>query len=267
MAIEKSQQLSKLLRKLSAYAAKHKNSINSSKFFIQKKARLKMENKTRWSSSFMILDSFHKALKKQAFPPDDPCPINLDVLELYLQILQPAFQFNLIMQKSKSSIADVLPALNIMLSKWNRMQVTGNYRELCDYLIAAFKHKFKDEINSSVYCVASLLNVSKLTWITRQDCLNMKKNALENLVEVTKQITHKKSRQNSNEHGRLNETLVSSVTVDSLAECMRDDDYLSDNEVGNEISTYEIEKEKILFIQKVLDNNLIKYKSNAKFWV
>ena len=48
---------------------------------------------------------------------------------------------------------------------------------------------------------------------------------------------------------------------------MRDDDYLSDNEVGNEISTYEIEKEKILFIQKVLDNNSIKYKSNAKFWI
>ncbi|CAF1142087.1 unnamed protein product [Brachionus calyciflorus] len=94
MAIEKSQQLSKFLRKLSAYAAKHKNSINSSKFFIQKKARLKMENKTRWSSSFMMLDSFHKALKKQAFPPDDPCPINLYVLELYLQILQPAFTAN-----------------------------------------------------------------------------------------------------------------------------------------------------------------------------
>ena len=92
-----------------------------------------------------MLDSFHRALKKQAFPPDAPCPVSLEVLELYLQILQPAFQFNLIMQKSKSSIADVLPALNIMLSKWNRMQVTGVYRQLCDNLIAAFKHKFKDE--------------------------------------------------------------------------------------------------------------------------
>ena len=74
----------------------------------------------------------------------------LEVLEAYLQILFPALKFNLEMQRTNSTIADVLPTLNFTLSKWNSMKLIGNYRDLCTYLIGAFRHKFKDEINSSV---------------------------------------------------------------------------------------------------------------------
>ena len=57
-----------IIKKLSKYASKHKNSINQSKFYMEKKARLRIENKTSWSSSFLMLDSFHTALKRDAIP-------------------------------------------------------------------------------------------------------------------------------------------------------------------------------------------------------
>lgn len=95
---------------------------------------------------------------------------------------------------------------------------------------------------------------------------NYAKNALDSLVNVAKQVTQKKSKQQSNHQNHLNETVVSSGTVDSLAECMRDDDYLSETEVESEITTYEIEKEKIYFIQNVMHKNSFKCNSTAKFW-
>jgi hypothetical protein len=89
----------------------------------------------------------------------------------------------LIMQKDKSSIADVLPSLEIMLSKWARMELYGEYNVLRNHLIAAFKHKFSYEIKSSIYSVAALLNISKLNiWYDRKDCLYIRKSANLNLL-------------------------------------------------------------------------------------
>ena len=86
---------------------------------IEKKARLRIEISTRfWSSSFLMIQSFHKAIIRKAFSVETPCPVSLEEIEIYLQILLPAYQFSLIMQKDSSSIDDVLPALTIMISKW-----------------------------------------------------------------------------------------------------------------------------------------------------
>ena len=118
-----------------------------------------------------MLESFHKAYLRNVFSNELSCPVSFEVIEIYLQILLPAFQFNLVMQKTKFTIADVLPTLYIMLSKWKRMEMTGNYKSLCNNLIFSFKQKFKNEIESSVYTVASLFNVSKLhAWISGPDC-------------------------------------------------------------------------------------------------
>jgi hypothetical protein len=76
---------------------------------------------------------------------------------MYMQILLPAFNFNLIMQKTNSNIGGVVPNIKILISKWSRMQTNENFKLLCNYLIAVFKHKFNYELNSAV---ASLLNVS-----------------------------------------------------------------------------------------------------------
>ena len=85
-----------------------KNSINLIKLNIEYHARLGIENTTRWSSSYLMLMSFHKAKMKNTFSAENPSPIDLETLELFLQILQPAYQFSLIMQKNKSSIAIIV---------------------------------------------------------------------------------------------------------------------------------------------------------------
>ena len=140
-----------------------------------------------------MLAAFQKAYKRDAFHENNPCPISLEVIECYMQILLPAFNFNLIMQKNSSTIADVLPNIMILISKLTRMDVSGNYKSLCNYLISAFKHKFKYELNSNVYSVASLLNVSKLNlWIKRSDCAKIRRSAIENLIIVAQNVLNEK---------------------------------------------------------------------------
>ena len=47
-----------------------------------------------------MLAAFQKAYKRDAFHENNLCPISLEVIECYMQILLPAFNFNLIMQKN-----------------------------------------------------------------------------------------------------------------------------------------------------------------------
>jgi hypothetical protein len=97
------------------------------------------------------------------------------------------------MQKDKSSIAEVLPSLEKMLSKWTRMDLFGEYNVLRNNLIAAFKHKFSYEIKSNIYNVASLLNISKLKlWYNRKDCLSIRQFAHLNLIQVRNLFDKKK---------------------------------------------------------------------------
>ena len=71
----------------------------------------------------------------------------------------------------------------IMILKWMRMDVPHKYMQLTNNLIKAFKHKFKFEINSPIYCVASLFNVSKLHQRQfRSDCDSLRKMAIENIT-------------------------------------------------------------------------------------
>ena len=56
-----------------------------------------------------------------------------------MQILMAAFKFNLLLQKTSITIADVVPNVLMMPSKWNRIEVGSNYRLLCDSLTNAFE--------------------------------------------------------------------------------------------------------------------------------
>jgi hypothetical protein len=183
-----------------------------------------------------MLESFHKAYLRNVFSNELSCPVSFEVIEIYLQILLPAFQFNFVnfvMQQTKSTIADVLPTLYIMLSKWKRMEMTGNYKSLCNNLIFSFKQKFKNEIESSVYTVASLLNVSKLhAWISQLDCLDIRKNSLSNILNVAKSFLAKKKIPEANSNPEnLNRTSSTLTTVDSINCMLKDDDYYSEVEM------------------------------------
>jgi hypothetical protein len=94
---------------------------------------------------------------KNAFAAESPCPVSLQVIETYIQILKPAYEFNLVMQKTESTIGDVVPSLMIIISKWRRFAVGAPYASLCKLLIKSFEHKFNYELNSDIYKVWLLL--------------------------------------------------------------------------------------------------------------
>jgi hypothetical protein len=131
------------------------------------------------------MQSFHKAYKRNAFSTSNPCPVSFDIIEKYMQILLPAFQFNLIMQQTQSSIGDVIPALKIIISKWRRFNFSGVYKDLCMKLVQSFEAKFQYELNSHVYQVASLLETNKLrVWLNREDCADIRTSAFANVCLV-----------------------------------------------------------------------------------
>ena len=106
--------LSKMLRKLSKFAASVKHSINLSKIHLSNKCCLRCENATRWSSSFLMLWSYIKAYNSSAFDVES-CPYTLEKIELYFQILKPVYRFNLFVQKTNSTICEVLPLISTLI--------------------------------------------------------------------------------------------------------------------------------------------------------
>jgi len=150
LAIVKHLKVSKMLKTLSSFAASNKASIIDAQLTISKKSKLQCDNFTRWFSSYLMLQSFRRAYLNGVFSDEYQCPYALKEIETYLQILLPAYQFSLIMQKNFATISDVLPSLMIMLSKWERMILEDEDKQFCYYLIAAFKFKFQFELNSNI---------------------------------------------------------------------------------------------------------------------
>ena len=144
-----------------------------------------MENLTRWSSSFNMLLSFHNAYLKDVFNGKNKCPVTLEVIDKYIQILLPAHMFNLRMQKDEAIIGEVVPFIMAMIDTWKRMDVSNEYKVLCQHLVSAFEFKFDYELNSPVYHVASYLNTGRLeTWINRPDCRPICDSAYANIQSV-----------------------------------------------------------------------------------
>jgi len=83
LAIRKSPSLTKTLLALSSYASSVRVSILKSPIFIKKKVRLQVENKTLWSSSFLMLESFYRAYKANAFIEQNPCPVTFAKIQKY----------------------------------------------------------------------------------------------------------------------------------------------------------------------------------------
>jgi hypothetical protein len=66
------------------------------------------------------------------------------------------------MQRTQATIADVIPSLILLISNWKSMQLDGSASLLRDYLVAHFENKFKFELKSDVYMVASIFDTSNL---------------------------------------------------------------------------------------------------------
>ena len=100
-AIKECLEFSSLLRKLSKLASKINRSVNRNVQFIEKKARLRCENATRWSSTFLMLLCFIKAYRKGLFDDDEDWVFDIKEIEEYYQILRPLYIVSLFFSKNK----------------------------------------------------------------------------------------------------------------------------------------------------------------------
>lgn len=219
-----------------------------------------------------MLHTFHKAFVRNVFTPENKPPIELKDLEIYLQILYPVYQFSLIMQKDKSSIADVLPTLIITKSKLNRMAVDGDFKLLCSYIIAALNYKFNYELNTNYYCVATLLNISKLhNWASRADCSFIRETALEKISKTAEIFIFNKQKsgliQNTLEC-QSSQSNQSQASVDSVGGFFEEDNFESQPELIGSIQSLQLEREGIEYL-KILDSKKWNFenKSTGNFWL
>lgn len=108
-AIESQATILRDLRLLNSTNVGIRKSIQLNEAFRTNKCRLRLENTTRWSSAYLMLESVKRAYDKGVFSDGQGCPIPLRTVETYLQVLKPAYLLSVSLQKSKSSIADVIP--------------------------------------------------------------------------------------------------------------------------------------------------------------
>jgi len=153
-AIERSSEISDILRKLCRSNAHIRRSITTSNIFRLKKGKLRLANATRWSSCYLMLESVKRAFDKGCFLACNiECPVSLDAIELYLQILKPAYILTNNWQRDKAGIHDVLLGISKLLYELPRFNVTGHAKEFCVSLYRCINDKFKYELASSIYKV------------------------------------------------------------------------------------------------------------------
>jgi len=126
------------------------------------KSRLRCENATRWSSTYLMFETFIKAFKKDVFNNEYKCPYSQADIEFYFKILQPAYLFSVVVQRSTSSIGDILPLLCTMIISLERFILTENAAQFRDNLLTNIKMKFTEELNSTIYLTSEFLCTSKL---------------------------------------------------------------------------------------------------------
>jgi hypothetical protein len=155
-AIKMHQPLCNALKALNSANAHVRRCIQLNSVFRMKKCRLRLENLTRWSSAYLMLESVKKAYDRDMFNTDNPelkCPIDLKTIEIYIQILKPCYLASIHFQMPNSSIADTIPTILQLISTYKKLSVTGSYKTLCSHLIKTLEKKFFYELKSSVYQV------------------------------------------------------------------------------------------------------------------
>ena len=109
-AISKSPEINRILSELNKCNSDIKAKIKFNHNFYLNKCKLRLENKTRWSSSYFVLESVKNAYDKGLFTDKCPCPVGLEKVETYILILKPSYLLSLSLQRTDSSIAETIPS-------------------------------------------------------------------------------------------------------------------------------------------------------------
>ena len=146
------------IRQLNIWITKIRKSVELTKIFANAKCRQRLDNETRWGSTFLMLEQIIKAEKRgllDEIKEQCPCPVSLTLIQNYVAILIPAYLFNFSLQRQSATIAEVVPSVLRALSDWqiikNKTSTIGI--KLCDLLITQFKNRFDYELNSHLYQV------------------------------------------------------------------------------------------------------------------
>ncbi len=101
-----------------------------------------------------MLESVKRAYDAKLFENDQIiCPVDLETIEVYLQILAPAYRVSVGFQRNLSTISEVIPSIATLLVVWRTLDVPPEPKRLCKLLVLTTNYKFKSELNSSVYKV------------------------------------------------------------------------------------------------------------------
>jgi len=141
-----------ILKDLNKINSSIRQSVQLNRAFKEQKSRVRLENLTRWSSSYLLLLSVKKAYDKGMFESIG-CPVSLQDIEKYLLILKPVYILSQQYQYNRSSITDVIPSLKQLINNLRTMIVDENAQPLCGYLITNILEIFHHELNSSAYKV------------------------------------------------------------------------------------------------------------------
>lgn len=115
-----------------------------------------LDNATRWSSGFLMLESVKRAYDKGVIGTGDnqiKCPVAYDIINCYMQVLAPCYILSVTWQSNLSPIADVLPGLLRLFNAFDEMQLPNNAKKLAELIVKEAKFKFKYELDSDVYLV------------------------------------------------------------------------------------------------------------------
>lgn len=134
-----------------------------------KKCRLRNENATRWSSAFLMLESVDRAYKRNAFVEANVVfPIEHTTVRKYYKVLLGLYHVTMGFQRSKSSIAEVIPSLKKEIYVLENIKLPDVYKSFGKVLAKCLKAKFRYELDSSIYMVyifSILLQVFCITFI------------------------------------------------------------------------------------------------------
>jgi hypothetical protein len=91
----------------------------------------------------------------------------------------------LIVQQTDSSICEIVVLVTKMILQWEKIECDSAGKDLCTYLIRAFRIKFLYELESDVFHVAALVNTQSISsWLYEKEFKEIKTNAIEKLVKV-----------------------------------------------------------------------------------
>ncbi len=93
-AIKKHKTLSNQMRKLNIWITKTRKSVELTKVFANAKCRQRLENETRWGSTFLMLEQIVKADKRgllEEIKNEYPCPLSLPIIKNYLIIFSHTY--------------------------------------------------------------------------------------------------------------------------------------------------------------------------------